>query len=62
MDLDDIMLSEIREIQIPYDFTYVEYKEQNNWANRNIFIDTENKLMVAIGKGLKGLGEKRWRD
>ena len=42
---------------MPYDFTYVESKEQNK-QNRNRLIHTENKLMIARRRGAGGLDEK----
>ena len=51
MDLDGIMLSEKERKQIPYDFTYM---WNLNKQNRNKLINTENKLVVAIGEVCEG--------
>ena len=39
---------------MPYDFTYMQNRKTNK-QNRNRPIDTENKQMVAKGKGMKGM-------
>ena len=47
MDLEGIMLSEISQRQIPYDFTYMwNPKEEMNKQHRNRLIDIENKQVV----------------
>ena len=59
--LEHILLSEIRERQIPYDLTYMwNLKIKTNKQikqNRNRAIDIENKLMIA-----KRGGEVGWVD
>ena len=47
----------VTEKQIPYDFTYTwNLKNNINGQNKNRLIDTENKLMVAKGREVGGLG------
>lgn len=52
MDLEDIMLSETRQRQIVYDFTYM-WNLQNKWTNRNILLNTEKNVVAARGKGVR---------
>ena len=69
MDLEDFMLSEVSHTEKDKYcvFTYkqnVKKKTMNKYNKRNIFIDTENKLVVSMeigvwegqdrGKGLRG--------
>ena len=53
MDLEIIILSEVRKKQIPYDITYMwNLKKGYKWTylqNRSRIIDVENKLMVTGG-------------
>jgi len=52
MEQESIMLSEIKERQIPYDFIHVEFKKQNREKDkpRNRLLTIENKLMVVRGE------------
>ena len=55
-NLEGIMLSEITQRQIPYDFTYVwNPKNRINTHNRNSLIDTENGLTIITGEGAGGV-------
>ena len=60
MDLEDIMLSEVRERQILYDVTYMRNlkTKHTNEHNRKETdpTDTENKLVVTSSKG-EGRGQ-----
>ena len=47
MDLEMIILSEVRERQIPYDITYRWNFIQMNLGNRNRCTDIENKLIIT---------------
>ena len=53
MDLEIIILSEVRKKQIPYDITYMwNLKKSYKWTylqNRSRITDVENKLMVTGG-------------
>ena len=53
MDLEIIILSEVRKKQIPYDITYMwNLKKGYKWTylqNRSRITDVENKLMVTGG-------------
>jgi len=63
MDLEDIMLSEIRQrkAHIIWFHLYVKSKKQNKWTNtwkpEIDFINTENKLVVARGRGVVWVGK-----
>ena len=54
MDLEGSMLSETRERQAPYDFTYVWNLKTNNRSkrNKNRLIETELRAVVARGDGV----------
>jgi len=52
MDLENIMLSEIRQRQIPYDITYM-WNLKKNKENKNEHINTENRLVVSTGREWK---------
>ena len=62
MDLKIIILSEVRERQIPYGITYMwnlkYYTNKPIYKTRNRVIDTENRLVGAKGKGVGG--EEEW--
>ena len=55
MDLDIMILSEVRERQISYDIAYTwNLRKRHKWIyfqNRKRLTDTENKLMVTKGEG-----------
>ena len=54
MDLEMIILREVSQRQIPYDFPYMwnlkKLYKQTYVQNRNRLVDIENKLMVIKGK------------
>ena len=52
MDVQGIVLSEIRQRKTPYDFTYMWNlkKKQTNKQVKNKLVDTENRLVVARGR------------
>ena len=51
MQLELIILSEVRKRQIPYDITYMcNLKKTNEPKKRYRLLDIENKLMVAKGE------------
>ena len=55
MNLDGIMLSEVKERKISWFRSYVDLEIRTNvqtQQNRNRLIDTENKLVVTRGKGV----------
>ena len=53
-DLAIFDISEIREKQIPYDFTYMCNFKNKQTKSGNRPINTENKLMAAGGEGVGG--------
>ena len=61
MQLEIIILSEIsqKERQIPYDITYIwniKMAQMNLSTNRNRLTDLENRLVVANGERVEGIG------
>ena len=56
MDPDDIVLSEKREKQIPYDFTSIIQRLKNR-QNRNRLIQTKNRWLPCGGGVLGKMGE-----
>ena len=59
MHLEGTILSEIsyREGEILHDFTYLSNLKNNKQHKRNRLTDTENRLVVARGKGYREMGK-----
>ena len=58
---ESIVLSEMSQRQILYDFTYVWNRIKQNNQLKAKLIDTENRLLVAIGEGECIKDVKRYR-
>ena len=56
MDLEGVMLSEISQRQIPYDFSYMWNLKNRQTNKQKKLLNMENRLVVARGWGVRGEG------